>query len=164
MASGSFRLRPGDAATALRLSPLSGGSAARDGARAGYTKALDGSDVIAEVNVQRVQFSGNERNPVSVGVGGSTGSYGSGVGVGVGVNLNGALGDQRGMETTLNVRIMRTAATRLVIWEGRRSAARRAQFARRPTGNRRFETGGGPVQGFSGNQWRNGYRSVDLID
>jgi hypothetical protein len=53
-------------------------------------------DVIAEVSsAAGSSFSGNNRGPVSVGVGGSTGSYGSGVGVGVGVNLN-ALGDQRG--------------------------------------------------------------------
>ncbi|MBK6708402.1 MAG: hypothetical protein IPG54_13320 [Sphingomonadales bacterium] len=113
--SGSFDVAPvgGDS---LTLSPYLA-SVQREIERAGYAKALDGSDVIAEVSVQRAQFSGNDRNPVSVGVGGSTGSYGSGVGVGVGLNLN-ALGDQRGIETSLNVRILRTA-DKLVIWEGR---------------------------------------------
>ena len=100
----------------LALSPYLA-AVQREMERVGYSKALDGSDVIAEVSVQRVQFNGNERNPVSVGIGGSTGSYGSGVGVGVGLNLN-ALGDQRGIETTLNVRIVRTIDN-LVIWEGR---------------------------------------------
>lgn len=113
--SGSFNVAPigGDS---LALSPYLA-AVQREMERAGYSKALEGSDVVAEVSVQRVQFIGNERNPVSVGVGGSTGSYGSGLGVGVGVNLN-ALGDQRGIETSLNVRILRTADN-LVIWEGR---------------------------------------------
>ena len=100
----------------LALSPYLA-AVQREMERVGYSKALDASDVIAEVSVQRVQFNGNDRNPVSVGVGGSTGSYGSGVGVGVGLNLN-ALGDQRGIETTLNVRIVRTT-DKLVLWEGR---------------------------------------------
>jgi hypothetical protein len=113
--SGSFDVAPVDG-DSLALSPYLA-AVQQEMERAGYTKALDGSDVVAEVSVQRVQFIGNERNPVSVGMGGSTGSYGSGVGVGVGVNLN-ALGDQRGMETTLSVRIIRTS-DRLVIWEGR---------------------------------------------
>ncbi|HMT41534.1 MAG TPA: DUF4136 domain-containing protein [Sphingorhabdus sp.] len=113
--SGSFDVAPVDG-DSLALSPYMA-AVQQEMERAGYTKALDGSDVVAEVSVQRVQFIGNERNPVSVGMGGSTGSYGSGVGVGVGVNLN-ALGDQRGMETTLSVRIIRTS-DRLVIWEGR---------------------------------------------
>lgn len=113
--TGSFAVTTTSGDT-LALSPYLA-AVQREMERVGYSKALDGSDVIAEVSVQRVQFNGNDQNPVSVGVGGSTGSYGSGVGVGVGLNLN-ALGDQRGIETTLNVRILRTS-DKLVIWEGR---------------------------------------------
>jgi hypothetical protein len=112
--SGSYIVKPlGDS---LTLSPYLA-AVQREMSRVGYTQALDQGDVVAEVSVNRFEFRGNERSPVSVGVGGSTGSYGSGVGVGVGVNLN-ALGDQRGIETTLNVRILRTTDN-LVIWEGR---------------------------------------------
>lgn len=116
---GSFAVIPaGDAGAGegLALSPYLA-AVQREMERVGYARALNGSDVVAEVAVERVEFRGNRRSPVSVGVGGSTGSYGSGVGVGVGVNLN-ALGDQRGVETTLKVRILRTA-DRLVIWEGK---------------------------------------------
>jgi hypothetical protein len=69
--------------------------------------------------VERLEFSGVARSPVSVGVGGSTGSYGSSAGVGVGVNIN-AMGDQRGVKTILNVRILRRVDN-LVIWEGKAS-------------------------------------------
>jgi hypothetical protein len=45
---------------------------------------------VAEVRIDRVVGQpGRGRNPVSVGVGGSTGSYGSGLGLGVGFNLGG---------------------------------------------------------------------------
>ncbi|RDV02751.1 DUF4136 domain-containing protein [Sphingorhabdus pulchriflava] len=117
--SGSFSVTPaGDmrAGDGLTLSPYLA-AIEREMNRVGYSEALVGSDVVAEVSVQRVEFRGNDRNPVSVGVGGSTGSYGSGVGVGVGVNLN-ALADQRGVETTLRVRIVRSADN-LIIWEGK---------------------------------------------
>jgi Domain of unknown function (DUF4136) len=117
---GSFSVAPGDAAAgdSLKLSPYLA-AVQREMARVGYTQALDQGDVVAEVLVERLEFSANSRSPVSVGVGGSTGSYGSGVGVGVGVNLN-ALGDKRGIETTLNVRILRRTDN-LVIWEGKAS-------------------------------------------
>ena len=117
--TGSFTVTPaGDAQAGdgLALSPYLA-AVEREMKRVGYSEALGGSDVVAEISVQRVEFRGNNRSPVSVGVGGSTGSYGSGVGVGVGVNLN-ALADQRGVETTLDVRIRRTADN-LVIWEGK---------------------------------------------
>jgi Domain of unknown function (DUF4136) len=117
---GSFLVTTADAAAgdSLKLSPYLA-AVGREMARVGYTQALDAGDVVAEVSVNRVEFRGSGRSPVSVGVGGSTGSYGSGIGMGVGINLN-ALGDQRGVETTLNVRILRRSDN-LVIWEGRAS-------------------------------------------
>ena len=83
---GGFSVTPGDAAAGdtLKLSPYLA-AVQREMLRVGYTQALDQGDVIAEVSINRVEFHGNNRGPVSVGVGGSTGSYGSGVGVGSGV-------------------------------------------------------------------------------
>lgn len=62
------------------------------------------------------QTSAVRRSPVSVGVGGSTGSYGSGVGLGIGINLGG--GPKRMADLQLSVRID-DAATGQAVWEGR---------------------------------------------
>lgn len=62
------------------------------------------------------QMDGPGRSPVSVGVGGSTGSYGSGVGLGIGFNLGG--GPKRMADLQLSVRID-DAATGQALWEGR---------------------------------------------
>ncbi len=62
------------------------------------------------------QLDGARRSPVSVGVGGSTGSYGSGVGLGIGFNLGG--GPKRMADLQLSVRID-NAATGQALWEGR---------------------------------------------
>jgi len=62
------------------------------------------------------QASAGRRSPVSVGVGGSTGSYGSGVGLGIGINLGG--GPKRMADLQLSVRID-DAASGQAIWEGR---------------------------------------------
>ena len=56
------------------------------------------------------------RSPVSVGVGGSTGSYGSGVGLGIGINLGG--GPKEELSTRLQVMI-RDGTTGQSLWEGR---------------------------------------------
>ena len=55
---------------------------------------------------------------MSVGVGGSTGSYGSGIGLGIGINLSGKPKDI--VTSTLSVQIRRRADN-LAIWEGRAS-------------------------------------------
>ncbi len=62
------------------------------------------------------QLSEGRRSPVSVGVGGSTGSYGSGVGLGLGINLGG--GPRRMVDLQLSVRID-DAASGQALWEGR---------------------------------------------
>lgn len=62
-----------------------------------------------------------KRSPVSVGVGGSTGSYGSGVGVGLGINLGGG-GSRSMQDLQLSVRID-DAASGQALWEGRALAA-----------------------------------------
>ncbi|QJB69601.1 DUF4136 domain-containing protein [Parasphingorhabdus halotolerans] len=77
------------------------------------------SEYIARVSIDqaRITAAGN-RSPVSVGVGGSTGSYGSGVGLGIGINLGGRPKDK--IATELSVRIARRSNSD-VIWEGRSS-------------------------------------------
>jgi hypothetical protein len=84
--------------------------------RAGYRQDGAGAQV-AEVRLTRRTYQPERnRSPVSVGLGGSAGSYGSGVGVGVGIDLSGKPAAMT--ETTLGVMI-RDRATRQVVWEGR---------------------------------------------
>jgi hypothetical protein len=76
---------------------------------------------IAQVNIERfADMPEARRNPVSVGVGGSTGSYGSGVGVGVGINLGG--GPKPTMTTRLGV-TLRAPSGGQNLWEGRADLA-----------------------------------------
>ena len=89
---------------------------------AGYSEQMAGSgDQVAYVRLQR-QTLQPQRNgsPVSVGVGGSTGSYGSGVGLGIGINLSGP--PPAVVETELAVTI-KDRATGQALWEGRSSFA-----------------------------------------
>ena len=85
----------------------------------GYTVTGDDAAQIAEIRVERfVERAGGRRSPVNVGVGGSTGSYGSGVGVGVGINLGGGGRSAERIDTELQVRI-RPSAGIDALWEGR---------------------------------------------
>lgn len=86
--------------------------------RLGYREAAAGTSAqVAEVRVERFSFRPDRaRGPVSVGVGGSTGSYGSGVGVGLGFDLSG--GPKEQVTTELAVTI-RDTASNAVVWEGR---------------------------------------------
>jgi hypothetical protein len=56
------------------------------------------------------------RSPVSVGVGGSTGSYGSGLGVGIGIDLSGK--PKPVIVTRMRVQLRR-ADDKILFWEGR---------------------------------------------
>ena len=90
-------------------------------AKVGYRQALPGELVsnpqVAVVTVEkRVIQPGRQRSPVSVGLGGNAGSYGSGVGVGLGINLAGKPSDQ--VDTRMQVMIRDRAGGR-TIWEGR---------------------------------------------
>lgn len=128
--SGSFSVTPAPdmgAGQGLALSPYLA-AVSREMARIGYIERAGGNDVVAEVRVAQSEILGERRSPVSVGVGGSTGSYGSGVGLGVGINLGGGSGPK--VETILSVRILR-ARDKLIIWEGRavQVAAKRAPAA-----------------------------------
>ena len=60
------------------------------------------------------------RGPVSVGIGGQTGGYGSGVGVGIGLDLSGPPPQQ--VETLLGVTIKDRASGK-TLWEGRATFA-----------------------------------------
>jgi len=60
----------------------------------------------------------NGRGPVSVGVGGATGSHGGGLGVGIGINLSGKPKDW--VTSELQVQIRRRSDN-AAIWEGRAS-------------------------------------------
>lgn len=103
--------------------------------RLGYTAGSAGTArQVAEVRVERYSYRPDgRRGPVSVGVGGSTGSYGSGVGVGIGLDLSG--GPKEQVTTQLSVSI-RDTATKAVVWEGRASftASATSQFAQTQLG------------------------------
>jgi hypothetical protein len=113
--SGSYAVNT--EADTLAMSPYLA-AVAREMQRVGYSEKPLHSDVIAEVKVDVTRQDVSSGSPVSIGVGGSTGSYGSGVGVGVGLNLGGAQGVR--VQTTLSVRLLRRSDG-LVIWEGRAS-------------------------------------------
>jgi hypothetical protein len=86
----------------------------------GYTAASPGAGAqIAHMKVTRstIQPSGGS-GPVSVGVGGSTGSYGSGLGLGIGLNLSPKPKEQVATDLAVSIRD-RTSGT--VLWEGRAS-------------------------------------------
>lgn len=90
--------------------------------RLGYRESdRAGARQIAQVNVSRfVETAEGRRSPVSVGVGGSTGSYGSGVGLGIGINLGGGGGPQTGTQLAVTLRDSRASATGAPnLWEGR---------------------------------------------
>lgn len=110
---------PGSDAANLVLAPYKA-AVAQELARLGYAEAgRSEAATIAQVRVEqfRIGSGGRERGPVSVGVGGSTGSYGSGVGLGIGINLGGGKSRER-LGTRLAV-VMRQADSNEPVWEGR---------------------------------------------
>jgi len=83
--------------------------------RAGYRETPGDGAQVAEVRLERRTFRPDRNHsPVSVGLGGATGSYGSGVGVGLGIDLSGAPPEMT--ETRLGV-VIRDRASRAVLWE-----------------------------------------------
>ncbi|MEO6091733.1 MAG: DUF4136 domain-containing protein [Novosphingobium sp.] len=85
-------------------------------ARLGYGERPD-APVVAVIDLRREVYRPDRaRSPVSVGLGGSTGGWGSGVGLGLGFNLSGPPKDQ--VETQLAVTIRDRASGRS-IWEGK---------------------------------------------
>ncbi|MDG2003788.1 MAG: DUF4136 domain-containing protein [Novosphingobium sp.] len=100
---------------------------ARELARVGYSESSPGTAAggqIALLSFDRATYQPGRRNsPVSVGVGGSTGSYRSGVGLGIGFDLSGPPPEQ--VETRLSVMI-RDRESGKTLWEGRASFAVKA--------------------------------------
>ena len=94
-------------------------------AQLGYTVTNnDSSAQVAEVRLESfTERAGRDRGPVSVGVGGSTGTYGSGVGLGLGIDLSGPPPEILSSELGVTIR---DRATRSALWEGRSSFATRA--------------------------------------
>lgn len=98
------------------------GAVSQELQRVGFTdesgkQTLVPSEYVAIMGYSRdVRSALAARSPVSVGVGGSTGSYGSGVGLGIGINLSGKPKDV--VTTQLSVQIRRRADN-VVMWEGR---------------------------------------------
>ncbi|WP_375289106.1 DUF4136 domain-containing protein [Qipengyuania sp.] len=104
-------------ADALELAPYKAAVAA-ELVRLGYRETdRAAAGQIAQVGIERyVQTAEGRRSPVSVGVGGSTGSYGSGVGLGLGINLGGGARDSIGTQLSVT---LRDAASGEPLWEGR---------------------------------------------
>jgi hypothetical protein len=86
----------------------------------GYSEQVAGAgDQVALVRLRRQTYHPQRQGgPVSVGVGGSTGSYGSGVGLGIGIDLSGPPPDL--VETELAVTI-KDRVSGQSLWEGRAS-------------------------------------------
>lgn len=92
----------------------------------GYAEPVNAADSaqVATMRLERQSYRPDRRRgPVSVGVGGSTGSWGSGVGVGIGLDLSGPPPEQ--VETLLGVTI-KDRASGEALWEGRATFTVRA--------------------------------------
>lgn len=86
----------------------------------GYTEATPGTGAqVATMTLSRqtLQPEGG-RSPVSVGVGGSTGTYGSGLGVGIGLNLSPKPSAQVATDLAVTIKDRASGAS---LWEGRAS-------------------------------------------
>ena len=113
----SVEAAPGEDPDSLELDSYRR-AVARELTLIGYEEMPGGAGgQVALVRVERFAFQpGRDGGPVSVGVGGSTGSYGSGIGVGIGLDLSGPPPEQ--VTTRLGVMIQDRASGE-TIWEGR---------------------------------------------
>lgn len=83
----------------------------------GYRVVLINGAQVAQVGLDHfIVDAGNRRGPVDVGVGGSTGTYGSGVGIGIGFNLGGQPSERISRELMVSIR---EAGGNQNLWEGR---------------------------------------------
>lgn len=121
LGKGTISVVPGPGANGASLEWKSYQAAvARQLVLLGYTEAPAGDGAqLAELRLSRETFRPERRTgPVSVGLGGSTGSYGSGVGLGVGINLSGRPPEQVRTELAVTIKDRVTSAA---LWEGRAS-------------------------------------------
>ena len=85
----------------------------------GYSEVSPGTGAqVAYLNLSRRTIEPRGSSPVSVGVGGSTGTYGSGVGLGIGLNLSPKPAAE--IATDLAVAI-KDRVSAITLWEGRAS-------------------------------------------
>jgi hypothetical protein len=86
----------------------------------GYTEASPGTGgQVAQMTLSRTTLEPPAASsPVSVGLGGSTGSYGSGLGLGVGINLSPKPKPRVATELSVSIHDRASGA---VLWEGRAS-------------------------------------------
>jgi hypothetical protein len=90
----------------------------------GLNEGGGASNLIVRLSVERSEQAAEGASPpVAVGVGGSTGSFGSGLGVGVGINLGGRAKPQIVTEMAVQIR---SRAGDTALWEGRASSTARA--------------------------------------
>ncbi|MGB3794877.1 MAG: hypothetical protein WA957_01070 [Alteraurantiacibacter sp.] len=83
----------------------------------GYRVVMVNGSQTAQLDIdQYVLDEGSRRGPVDVGVGGSTGTYGSGVGLGIGINLGGQPSERISREVAVSIR---AAGDDKNLWEGR---------------------------------------------
>ena len=127
----AVRAAPGEPADSFEFSAYTQ-AVAFELAELGYRVVSgEGAAQVAEVRAARViDEPVRRRGPVNVGVGGSTGSYGSGVGVGVGLDLSGPPPEVA--STELGV-VIRDNGTGQALWEGRAqfSASANSDYADR---------------------------------
>ena len=101
--------------------------------RIGYIETAPGAGAqVAHLRWSRQIYRPDRaRGPVSVGVGGSTGSYGSGIGLGIGIDLSGRPPEQSATEIGI---VIRDRASGTALWEGRASYAVKANSPLAQTG------------------------------
>lgn len=117
------------------------GAVAQELTRYGYSETLPGapsSQQVALLTVERQTYK-PQRNgsPVSVGVGGATGGYGSGVGAGLSIDLSGPPKDQVATRIFVAIRERTAPTTATALWEGRAAFVVRADspLAQAPLGS-----------------------------
>ena len=94
------------------------GAVQRELTALGYSVVATGGAQVAQLSLTQSVSPPERRSPVSVGGGGSVGTYGSGVGLGIGLNLNPGRGEA--VETRIAL-FIRPAAGGSNLWEGRAS-------------------------------------------
>lgn len=134
--SGTVRVMPRNPADAGSLEFRSTANAVSAAlSRVGYRVLDEGASgtayrAVVDLRRETIQPAEQRRSPVSVGVGGSTGSYGSGVGVGIGIDLSGK--PKPVVATQLRVQLLRAGDDK-AFWEGRaETAAREGSPAAQP--------------------------------
>lgn len=96
---------------------------ARELTRVGYTQASSGQATARQVALLTLETQTfkpeRRRGPVSVGVGGATGNYGSGAGLGLSFDLSGPPKDQVATRIFVSIRERSAPPTATALWEGR---------------------------------------------